>query len=289
MNRLILEDIVRRALIEDIQNGDITTEAIFSDNFEVFGNFIAEESGVIAGFPVVAEIYRQLDSTVKCVCLIPDGSMVSPGAKIIQVLGPVKPILAGERVAVNFIRRLSGIASQTARMVLLITGTRAKIVDTRKTTPGLRMLEKYAVRQGGGINHRFNLADAVLIKDNHIAACGSISEAVRRARKYISHTMTIEVEAENEAQVLEALEAGADIILLDNMPTREMSRMVQLIRSHDSGNKNRKIIIEASGNIHESNVHEVATTGVDIISSGAITHSAKSLDIMLAIEEVAEI
>jgi nicotinate-nucleotide pyrophosphorylase (carboxylating) len=288
MNQLILEDIVRRALIEDIQNGDITSEAIFPENFAVTGAFIAEEPGVIAGFAVVAEIFRQLDPAVKCACLIPDGNMVSPGAKIIQITGPVKPVLAGERVALNFIRRLSGIASQTARMVLLITGTRAKITDTRKTTPGLRMLEKYAVRQGGGLNHRFNLADAVLIKDNHIAACGSITEAVKRARKYVSHTMTIEVEAENEAQVLEAVKAGADIILLDNMPPPEMARMVQLIRSHDSGNRNRKVIIEASGNIDESNVHDVAVTGVDIISSGAITHSVKAMDITLRIETISD-
>jgi nicotinate-nucleotide pyrophosphorylase (carboxylating) len=283
MNQLILEDIIRRALIEDIQNGDITSEAIFPENFAVAGAFSAEEPGVIAGFPVVAEIYRQLDPAVKCTGLIADGSMVNPGAKIIQITGPIKPILAGERVALNFIRRLSGIASQTARMVLLVTGTRAKIVDTRKTTPGLRMLEKYAVRQGGGLNHRFNLADAVLIKDNHIAACGSIIEAVKRVRNYISHTMTIEVEAENEAQVLEALKAGADIILLDNMPPREMARMVKLIHAHHG---NRKVIIEASGNIDESNVHDVAMTGVDIISSGAITHSVKAMDITMEIETI---
>ena len=285
MNRLILEKIVRNALIEDIQHGDITSEAIFTDNFTVQGTFIAEVPGVIAGFPVVAEIYRQLDPAIQCACLIPDGNMVNPGAKIIQLTGPVKPVLAGERVALNFIRRLSGIASQTARMVLLTTGARAKIVDTRKTTPGLRMLEKYAVRQGGGINHRFNLADAVLIKDNHIAACGSITTAVKQARNYISHTMTIEVEVETEAQVQEALTAGADIILLDNMPPQEMARMVKLIRSHP---ENRDVIIEASGNIDESNVHEVAVTGVDVISSGAITHSAKALDITLQVEPIRE-
>jgi nicotinate-nucleotide pyrophosphorylase (carboxylating) len=281
MNPLILEETVRGALNEDIQQGDITSEAIFTDNFTVKGTFIAEVPGVIAGFPVVAEIYRQMDPSIQCTCLVPDGNMVNPGTKIIQLTGPVKPVLTGERVALNFIRRLSGIASQTARLVLLTTGTRAKIVDTRKTTPGLRMLEKYAVRQGGGINHRFSLADAVLIKDNHIAACGSITNAVKRARNYIPHTMTIEVEVENEAQVVEALSAGADIILLDNMTPLEMARMVKLIRNHP---KNRDVIIEASGNINESNIHEVASTGVDIISSGAITHSAKALDITLQVE-----
>lgn len=285
MNQLILQEIVRNALNEDIQQGDITSEAIFTENFLVEAAFIAEVPGVIAGFPVVAEIYRQLDPVIQCDCLIPDGNMVNPGAKIIQLKGPVKPILTGERVALNFIRRLSGIASQTARMVLLTTGTRAKIADTRKTTPGLRMLEKYAVRQGGGINHRFSLADAILIKDNHIAACGSILDAVKKARNYIPHTMTIEVEAETEAQVMEALTAGADIILLDNMAPQEMARLVQLIRNHPG---NRKVIIEASGNIDESNVHEVAVTGVDIISSGTITHSAKALDITLRIETILE-
>lgn len=285
MNQLILQEIVRGALVEDIQHGDITSEAIFTENFAAMGTFIAEVPGVIAGFPVVAEIYRQLDPSIQCTCLIPDGNMVNPGAKLIQISGPVKPILTGERVALNFIRHLSGIASQTARMVLLTTGTHAKIVDTRKTTPGLRMLEKYAVRQGGGINHRFNLADAVLIKDNHIAACGSITTAVKRARNYISHTMTIEVEVETEAQVLEALASGADIILLDNMPLQEMARMVKLIRNHP---ENRNTIIEASGNIDESNVHEVASTGVDIISSGAITHSSKALDITLQVETFSE-
>lgn len=285
MNRLVLEEIVRGALIEDIQQGDITSEAIFTESFPVLGTFIAEDPGVIAGFPVVAEIYRQLDPEIECTCLVPDGNMVNPNAKIIQISGPVKPILAGERVALNFIRRLSGIASQTARMVLLATGNRVKIVDTRKTTPGLRMLEKYAVRQGGGVNHRFNLADAILIKDNHIAACGSITTAVKKARNYISHTMTIEVETENEAQVLEALTAGADIIMLDNMLPQEMARIVKLIRSHP---ENRNIIIEASGNIDESNIHEVASTGVDIISIGAITHSAKALDITLQIDTLSD-
>jgi len=285
MNRLILAEIVRGALIEDIQNGDITSEAIFSDNFDVTGTFVADVPGVVAGFPVVAEIYRQLDPKIECACLVPDGNMVNPGAKLIRVTGPVKPILAGERVALNFLRRLSGIATQTSRMVLLTTGSHAKIVDTRKTTPGLRMLEKYAVRQGGGINHRFNLADAVLIKDNHIAACGSIAEAVKRARQYIPHTMTIEVETENEAQVLEAVQSGADIILLDNMPPREMARMVKLIRAHQGNNK---VIIEASGNIDESNVHEVALSGVDIISCGAITHSVKAMDITMHVEVISD-
>lgn len=285
MNKLILAENVRGALIEDIQHGDITSEAIFSENFNVLGTFIAEVPGVVAGFPVVEEIYRQLEPGIECTCLIPDGNMVNSGAKLIQISGPVKPILTGERVALNFLRRLSGIASQTARMVLLATGGHAKIVDTRKTTPGLRMLEKYAVRQGGGINHRFNLADAVLIKDNHIAACGSITNAVKRARNYISHTMTIEVEAETEAQVVEALAAGADIILLDNMSPREMTRMVELIRSDPA---NHNVIIEASGNIDESNVHEVAATGVDIISSGSLTHSSKALDITLRIETIIE-
>jgi nicotinate-nucleotide pyrophosphorylase (carboxylating) len=204
-----------------------------------------------------------------------DGDSVSSGTEIAKVTGPVKSILAGERVALNFLQHLSGIATKTARLVKLVEGFPVKVADTRKTTPGLRVLEKYAVLQGGGHNHRFNLADAVLIKDNHIAACGSILEAIRRAREAIPHTMKIEIEVENESQVNEALEAKADIIMLDNMTPAQMTDMVRLI--------NGRAIVEASGNIDESTIKEVAAAGVDVISSGAITHSVNALDISLDI------
>ena len=276
MNPLLLEKIVRIALEEDLGAGDITSEAIFQKDFEVTADFIAKTPGILAGFPVVMEVFRQLDSKVACLALTPDGTEIDTGTKIGRLRGSVRSILAGERVSLNFLQRLSGIATQTARLVKLTSGFPAKVVDTRKTTPGLRMLEKYAVRQGGGANHRFNLADAVLIKDNHLAACGSVRNAVLKAKSYLPHTMKVEVEVENEPQVREALEAGAEIILLDNMPPAEMARMVALI--------NHRAIVEASGNISEANIREVAATGVDIISTGSITHSVKALDISLEIE-----
>ena len=277
MNLILLERIVRNALEEDLGNGDITSEVIFdsSNSNLVKATFTAKASGVIAGFSVVKEVYRQLDSSVVCEALVPEGAAVIPGATIGTVTGRVQIILTGERVALNFLQRLSGIATKTARLAQLIQKHQCRLVDTRKTTPGLRMLEKYAVLQGGGFNHRYNLADAILIKDNHITACGSITEAVQRAGGRIPHTMTIEVEVENEAQVREALTAGADIIMLDNMSPAKMADMVKLI--------DHRALVEASGNIDETNIQEVAATGVDIISCGAITHSVTALDISLNI------
>jgi nicotinate-nucleotide pyrophosphorylase (carboxylating) len=275
MNQMLLKKIVKKALDEDIGPGDITSEAIFQEDFEVTATFTAKSPGVAAGFPVVVEVFHQLDPRVSCNVLIRDGIEVNTGSRIGNIQGSIKSILAGERVALNFLQRLSGIATQTNQLVQLVSGFPIKIVDTRKTTPGLRMLEKYAVRMGGGCNHRFNLADAVLIKDNHIAACGSVKDAVIRAKNYVPHTMKVEVEVENEAQVREALEAGADIILLDNMHPDEMARMVKLI--------NGRAIVEASGNINEKTIREVANTGVDIISVGSITHSVRSMDISLEI------
>ncbi len=276
MNPFVIKEIVKRALDEDLGTTDITSDSILTENFNAHAVFLAKSPGVIAGLPVVDEVWRQLDPGLIFTPLVKDSAAVSPGTEIAKVSGPVKSILAGERVALNFLQRLSGIATKTAHLVKLVEGLPVKVVDTRKTTPGLRVLEKYAVLQGGGHNHRFNLADAVLIKDNHIAACGSISEAVKRARAVIPHTMTIEVEVENEMQVREALEAKTDIIMLDNMSPAQMADMVKLI--------NGRAIVEASGNINESTIKEVAATGVDIISSGAITHSVSALDISLDIQ-----
>lgn len=280
MNSLMLNEIVRRALSEDIGSGDITSEVIFQKDQTAKGVFLVKAPGVVAGLPVVTEVYKQLGPSVVVNAFLSDGVEVTPGTVVAEVSGNIRSLLGGERVALNFLQRLSGIATQTARLVKRCEGCPVKIVDTRKTTPGLRLLEKYAVRQGGGQNHRYGLADAVLIKDNHIAACGSITAAIERARKQIPHTMTIEVETENEAQVLEAIAAGADIIMLDNMPPPEMTRMVQLIHLKAG---QRRIIIEASGTITEDNVREVALTGVDVISSGSLTHSVKALDISLDI------
>lgn len=275
MNPLLIKEIVKRALEEDLGTGDITSESILLENINSNAVFLVKSPGIIAGLPLVAEVWRQIDTELRFNPSIKDGAAVFSGTEIAEVSGPVKSILAGERVALNFLQHLSGIATKTAHLVKLLEGIPVKVVDTRKTTPGLRILEKYAVLQGGGHNHRYNLSDAVLIKDNHITACGSILEAVKRARAAVPHTMTIEVEVENELQVREALEAKADIIMLDNMSPAQMAAMVKLI----SG----RAIVEASGNIDESTIKEVAAAGVNIISSGAITHSVKALDISLDI------
>ena len=280
MNRFIVENIVKEALLEDLQQGDITSEAIFDKDFIVEAVFVAKATGILAGLPVVNEVFHQLHADITCLMALPDGAKLTPGTEIAIWQGPIKPLLAGERIALNFLQRLSGIATQTAKLVNLKGDLPVKIVDTRKTTPGLRMLEKYAVRMGGGFNHRFNLADSVLIKDNHIAACGSITEAVKCAKNYVPHTMTVEVEVENEGQVMEALAAGADIIMLDNMSVSEMKAMVKLV--------NRRAIVEASGNVDEHTIKEIASTGVDIISVGAITHSVMALDISLDIRKIQE-
>jgi nicotinate-nucleotide pyrophosphorylase (carboxylating) len=277
MNHLIVAEVVKTALNEDLFSGDITSTAIFTTDQQARANFIAKAPGVMAGFPIVQEVFRQLDPKMVCFAKVSEGAQVEPGETIGEVTGSLQAILGGERVALNFLQRLSGIATKTANLVKLVVGQSVRIVDTRKTTPGLRILEKYAVRQGGGFNHRFNLADAVLIKDNHITACGSLTEAVRRVRAQIPHTMQIEVETETESQVAEALAAEVDIIMLDNMSPEEMTRMVSLI--------DHRALVEASGTINETTVQAVAATGVDLISVGALTHSVQALDISLEIHQ----
>ncbi|NLW47586.1 MAG: carboxylating nicotinate-nucleotide diphosphorylase [Firmicutes bacterium] len=275
MNPILIKEIVKQALEEDLGIGDLTSDSIFKEDFNTNAVFRAKSSGVIAGLPIAVEVFQLLDPGINFTAFVTDGVVVSSGAEIAKVTGPIKSILAGERVALNFLQHLSGIATKTAGLVKLVEEFPVKVVDTRKTTPGLRILEKYAVLQGGGHNHRFNLADAVLIKDNHIKACGSILEAVKRAREGIPHTMKIEIEVENETQVKEALAAKVDIIMLDNMTPAQMAVMVRLI--------NGRAIVEASGNIDESSIKAVSAAGVDIISSGAITHSVNALDISLDI------
>jgi nicotinate-nucleotide pyrophosphorylase (carboxylating) len=275
MNHLNVTKVVRRALAEDMPAGDITSEAIFQSPQSSEAVFLAKSPGILAGFPVAIELFRQLDPVATCTALLPEGAKLEVGMILGKLNGDIRTLLAGERVALNFLQHLSGIATQTAQLVAAIQGAKARIVDTRKTTPGLRELEKYAVRTGGGHNHRFNLSDAVLIKDNHIAACGSIREAVARARAYIPHTMKVEVETENETQVRQAVEAGADIIMLDNMTPRQMTELVKLIAG--------RALVEASGGITLENIRAVAESGVDLISVGALTHSVKALDISLEI------
>ena len=272
------EPLVRAALLEDIGPGDITTTLCVRATAQATAWVLAKQPGVIAGLAVAELAFRLLDPDITWEANVQDGARVGEGRTVIAtVTGNARALLTAERVALNFTQRLSGIASLTARYVSLVEGTLARIVDTRKTTPGLRALEKYAVRMGGGFNHRLGLYDCVLIKDNHIKAAGGIKNAVAGAKAHIPHTMKIEVEAATLAMVDEALFVGADIILLDNMDTETMRRAVEIIGG--------RAISEASGNLTEARVAEVAATGVDILSVGALTHSAPALDISLDFAE----
>lgn len=266
-----LDDLVKRALEEDLGYQDITTANLILPEQHSQGLFTAKGNGVIAGLEVGQAVFRHLNPEVQFQIAIDEGCPVKPGDTIARVKGPTRDLLKGERVALNFMQRLSGIATRTRQLSLLIEPYRACLLDTRKTTPGLRALEKYAVRVGGGRNHRFGLYDGVMIKDNHIKAAGGISQAVNLIRERIPHTIKIEVEAETLDQVKEALAARADIILLDNMSVDTLKAAVQMIDG--------RALTEASGGIDEATITGVAATGVDFISVGALTHSVKSLDI----------
>lgn len=266
-------EIVRRALQEDIGRGDLTTNSLISPEEQGQARIVAKSAGVLAGLPLVGLVYRQLDPGMRIDYLVEEGSRVKAGTILARLSGQARALLTGERVALNFLQRLSGIATLTARYVQAAQNFPVQIVDTRKTTPGLRILEKYAVRCGGGSNHRLGLDDAVMIKDNHIAAAGGITAAIAALRRAIPITAKIEVETETEAQVREAIEAGADIIMLDNMTPAQMAKMVQLIGG--------RAVVEASGGITIETLPEVAKSGVDVISIGALTHSAPALDISL--------
>lgn len=268
-----IDEIILMSLKEDISYGDITTDSLITDVCNVEGNLIAKESGILAGINIFNRVFNLLDDTITIVNYKKDGDKLDKGDIIATINGKAKGILKGERTALNLLQRMSGIATSTNQLVMAIEGTNAKVVDTRKTIPGLRILDKYAVKIGGGYNHRFNLSDAVMIKDNHIKAVGTILKAVNMAKESIPHTMKIEVEVETLEQVKEALRANADIIMLDNMDYNNMSEAVRLIGDN--------AITEASGNISINTIRQVAETGVDIISCGAITHSVKALDISL--------
>lgn len=275
---MILQDknvvqLLRRALEEDIGPGDVTTEWIIPAEQRSRAIILAKAAGVIAGLDIAKEVFRMLDERVLFTPLIADGDAVKPRDLVARLEGPTRAILTGERVALNFLQRLSGIATLTRAFVDAIAGTGATILDTRKTTPGLRALEKYAVRVGGGANHRTGLYDMVLIKDNHIQAAGSISEAVRKVRERNRAGLLIEVETRNLDEVREALALGVDRIMLDNMSYDLMRQAVALVGG--------RIPLEASGNVTLENVRQVAETGVDYISSGSLTHSAKALDLSL--------
>jgi nicotinate-nucleotide pyrophosphorylase (carboxylating) len=267
-----LDEIVRRALAEDLGSGDITTDVIFRDE-QACAVILAKEPGVIAGLPVAKRVFRLMDSELDFEACIEDGQQVSPGDEIAEVRGRVDSILKAERTALNFLQRMSGIATLTARYVEEVSGFGVKILDTRKTAPGLRILDKYAVRVGGGSNHRLGLYDGVLLKDNHIKASGGIGMAVARVRGRVPLTVKIEVETSTLAEVEEALASAAEIIMLDNMSLVEMREAVQRVGG--------RALVEASGGITLENVREVAATGVDFISVGALTHSVKALDLSM--------
>lgn len=271
-----IKRIIERSLQEDIGSGDITTEATVPEDFPAKASFYAKEDLVLAGLEVAQSVFNLLSSGIKMEFNYPDGAQVAAGTVMARVLGPAGAILAGERVALNFLQRMSGIATKTAGLVELVRGLPVKVVDTRKTMPGLRVLDRYAVQVGGGFNHRFGLFDAVLIKDNHIKIAGGIKEAVKMARHKMPHTMKLEVEVEDLEQVAEALEAKADVIMFDNMSADLIATAVKLV--------NQKAMTEASGGITERNIREFAETGVDLISIGALTHSVRAMDISLKID-----
>lgn len=273
MNYLGLDNFLLDALKEDIGTGDITTECCVPEEAQSRAVFRCKQAGVVCGLEVARRVFFLLDPKVQFESKVSEGTKVQVGDVVATISGPSRSILSGERVALNLMQHMSGVASQTARMVERVAGTKAVIVDTRKTTPGMRVLEKYAVRMGGGTNHRFNLADGVLIKDNHIVAAGGITNAVNNARKMVPHTLKIEVETTNFEEIQEALEAGADIIMLDNMSCADMKKAVGLIAGRAK--------VEASGNMGSRDIREVAEAGVDLISIGALTHSVEALDISL--------
>jgi len=278
-----VEPLIRFAIREDIGKGDLTSSSVLPRGAKARGTFVVKEGGIIAGLAVIPLIFRIINEKVKFIPLTHDGETVASGMPVAQITGPAISILSGERVALNFLQRLSGIATLAARFVEEVRGTKAKILDTRKTTPGWRYLEKYAVRMGGALNHRMGLYDRVLIKDNHLrlSANQPVSEAVSRARKRCPAGTLIEVEAENLAQVEEALSASADIIMLDNMSVKLINQAIHMIR-----NATGTPLIEASGGITLRNARSIAQTGVDWISVGELTHSAKALDIALDLEPI---
>ncbi len=271
-------ELVRRALAEDVGRGDVTTEATIPAGTRAMARMVAREAGVVAGLPIARIVYRLLDPEVTFIVKAREGERVEAGMTLAEIAGDARALLIGERTALNFVGRLSGIATLAARCVAAVAGTRAKIVDTRKTTPGLRALEKYAVRIGGARNHRAGLDDGILIKDNHIAAAGGIRPAITRVRALAPHLLRIEVECEDEEQVADAVEAGAEVILLDNMPPDRLRANIAWIRTHAPA-----ILIEASGGIgtDAERLAAVAATGVDLISLGALTHSAPNFDVAL--------
>ncbi|WP_371069833.1 carboxylating nicotinate-nucleotide diphosphorylase [Sediminibacillus sp. JSM 1682029] len=276
MNNIKLQELLRQFYLEDIGDQDLTSTAIFPLHQTGTATFIAKQQGVLAGLSIIAEAYRLFDPSIRVNLLKRDGQSVLPGEKIAEAVGPVRHLLTGERVILNLLQRLGGIATKTRQSVETLGSSHTNICDTRKTTPGLRMLEKYAVRCGGGKNHRFGLYDGIMIKDNHIAFCGSITNAVNAARSHGGHMVKLEVETENKEQVIEAVEAGVDVIMFDNRSPQEVAEFVKIVPD--------RIITEASGGITEDRLAAYRDTGVDYISLGYLTHSVNALDISMLVE-----
>jgi nicotinate-nucleotide pyrophosphorylase (carboxylating) len=276
LNERRLAPMIDAWLEEDIGTGDVTTWTTVPADRRTTAVIHAKQAGVVAGLPVAELVFRQVDPGLQFRRLVPEGAAIEKGTVLAEVEGAARSVLLGERLALNLLQRLSGIATKTRAFVEQVRGFPVRLVDTRKTTPGHRLLEKYAVRIGGGANHRFGLYDAVMIKDNHIKAAGGITAAVQAARNGIPHTMKIEVEVEQESQIEEAIAAGADIIMLDNMGTERMRRAVSRIREAAPW-----VTIEASGGVTLETVRAIAETGVDVISVGGLTYSIQALDISL--------
>ncbi|MHB8580153.1 MAG: carboxylating nicotinate-nucleotide diphosphorylase [Ignavibacteriaceae bacterium] len=281
INKKEFESIIDAAIKEDIGSGDVTTNQIVPKNRNAKAYFLAKEDGIIAGLSIAKSVFKKLDNKVIWKSFVKEGDKISAGTKIAEVNGSLRALLTGERTALNFLQRISGIASVTSKYVEVLNSTGTKILDTRKTVPGLRIIDKYAVKIGGGTNHRIGLYDMALIKDNHIKAAGSISEAVRKVRSKNDKVkkkekLKIEVETTNLNEVREALKCKVDMIMLDNMPPFLMKEAVKII--------NGKAKVEASGNMNIDRIRETAGTGVDFISVGALTHSVKALDISMKIE-----
>ena len=272
-DQIILDRIIRRALEEDLGSGDLTTNATIDPDLKGRASLLARETLVLAGLPVFIKVFRMLSVEIISEDYFEDGQVVQEGKKICQITGPANAILKGERTALNFLQRMSGIATLTKTYVDKVGLQKVRLVDTRKTAPGLRLFDKYAVRLGGGFNHRVGLYDGVLIKDNHISAAGSITNAVDLAKRKVPHTIKVEVEVEDLEALEEAIQAGADVVLLDNMSPHRLKEAVRL--------SNGRVPLEASGGINLKNIEQIAKTGVDIISVGALTHSAKAVDISL--------
>ncbi len=272
------DDLIRIALEEDIGTGDRTTLATIPSDSTSNARIVAKSDIVVAGMPYFSRVYELLDSAVTVTAFKDEGELVTAGTTVAEITGPTRSILTGERVALNVLQRLAGVATMTRRYADALNGLTTKVVDTRKTTPGMRAMQKYAVRKGGGNNHRFGLDSGVLIKDNHIAACGSIQVAVERARSVVPHLLKIQVETTNLDEVGAAIESKADVILLDNMSVEMMAEAVDKVRA-----SNKSILTEASGNVTLARIRTIAETGVDYVSVGALTHSVIAADLSLEV------